>query len=87
MRTAAFALVCVLALPVAALLSCTAPAAAPAGRAPDVDRAIDPCRDFDAYANGPWRAANGRINFTQDSTSCAGGFPRWAQNTSCCTAK
>ena len=48
----------VLALPVVALLACKAPAAAPAAPVPDVDRKIDPCTDFDAYANGPWRAAN-----------------------------
>ena len=49
---------CLLALPLVVLASCTAPAAAPAGKPPDVDRKIDPCTDFDAYANGPWRAAN-----------------------------
>ena len=49
---------CLLALPLVALASCTAPAAAPAGKPPDVDAKIDPCTDFDAYANGPWRAAN-----------------------------
>jgi len=49
---------CVLSLALVALASCTAPAAAPAGKAPDVDPKIDPCTDFDAYANGPWRAAN-----------------------------
>ncbi|HEY1905909.1 MAG TPA: M13 family metallopeptidase [Myxococcaceae bacterium] len=48
----------VLPLALLALASCTAPAAAPAGKPPDVDRKIDPCTDFDAYANGPWRAAN-----------------------------
>jgi putative endopeptidase len=48
----------VLSLALTALASCTAPAAAPAGKAPDVDRKTDPCTDFDAYANGPWRAAN-----------------------------
>src|SRR5262249_19890665 len=47
----------VLALPLVGLLACTAPAAAPAGTT-DVDRKVDPCTDFDAYANGPWRAAN-----------------------------
>jgi endothelin-converting enzyme/putative endopeptidase len=49
---------CLLSLLLLALAACTAPAAAPAGKPPDVDRAIDPCNDFDAYANGPWRAAN-----------------------------
>ena len=58
MSTTARAFTCVLALPLVALLSCTAPAAAPAGKPPEVDRKIDPCTDFDAYANGPWRAAN-----------------------------
>ena len=45
----------------AALLSCATPAAVPAPRRrgrPDVDRSVDPCTDFDAFANGPWRAAN-----------------------------
>jgi endothelin-converting enzyme/putative endopeptidase len=58
MSTTAFGFTCVLALPLVTLLSCTAPAAAPAGKPPDVDRKMDPCTDFDAYANGPWRAAN-----------------------------
>jgi len=49
---------CVLALPLVALVSCTSPAAAPAGATLDVDRRIDPCTDFDAFANGAWRAAN-----------------------------
>ncbi len=49
---------CILALPLVALMSCTSPAAAPAGATPGVDRSIDPCTDFDAFANGPWRAAN-----------------------------
>ena len=26
--------------------------------AEDVDRGVDPCNDFDGYANGAWRAAN-----------------------------
>jgi len=58
MTTSARGSICVLALPLVALLSCTSPAAAPVGTTPDVDRRIDPCTDFDAFANGPWRAAN-----------------------------
>ena len=58
MRTTARLFTCLLAFPLVALLSCTAPAAAPAAPTPDVDRRIDPCTDFDAYANGPWRTAN-----------------------------
>lgn len=40
------------------LLSCTTSATANEVTSPDVDRRIDPCTDFDAFANGPWRAAN-----------------------------
>ena len=58
MRTTVRGLTGVLALPLLALLSCTAPAAAPTAAIPDVDRKVDPCADFDAFANGPWRAAN-----------------------------
>ena len=58
MRTTARLFTCLLAFPLVALLSCTAPAAAPAAPTPDVNREIDPCTDFDAYANGPWRTAN-----------------------------
>ena len=62
MTTRAFGFTCVAALPLVALLSCataaTTPASPPAQAAPDVDRGVDPCTDFDAFANGPWRAAN-----------------------------
>src|SRR5215472_6344759 len=58
MRTTVRGLTGVLALPLLALLSCTAPAAASTAPIPDVDRKVDPCTDFDAFANGPWRAAN-----------------------------
>src|SRR5215468_10043795 len=58
MNKPARALTWVLALPAVTLLACKAPAAAPAASIPDVDRKIDPCTDFDAYANGSWRAAN-----------------------------
>ena len=62
MTPRALGVTCVAALPLVALLSCatpaTAPASPPAKAAPDVDRSVDPCTDFDAFANGPWRAAN-----------------------------
>ena len=58
MKTAALALAFLAASGLLALLSCTAPVAAPAPTIQEVDRTIDPCTDFDAYANGPWRAAN-----------------------------
>src|SRR5262249_46820094 len=45
-RAAALMLACV---------SCAAPAPLPAARAPT---GVDPCVDFDAYANDAWRAAN-----------------------------
>jgi endothelin-converting enzyme/putative endopeptidase len=49
---------CLLALPLLALPACTKPARANVGTVPDLDRRIDPCTDFDAFANAPWRAAN-----------------------------
>jgi len=58
MRTAAYCLTLLLALPVVMLLACTRSTAAPTGTVPEVDRTVDPCTDFDAFANGPWRAAN-----------------------------
>ena len=56
MRTRALA--CLLALPLLALPGCAKPARATVGTTADVDRAIDPCTDFDAFANNPWRTAN-----------------------------
>jgi endothelin-converting enzyme/putative endopeptidase len=35
-----------------------APLSAPAVQITDLDRAVDPCTDFDAFANGAWRVAN-----------------------------
>jgi hypothetical protein len=61
MTTRALGFTCVAALPLVALLSCATPATVPvtpsAEAVPDVDRGVDPCTDFDAFANG-WRAAN-----------------------------
>ncbi len=51
-------LTCALALPLLALPGCTKPASATVGTTPDVDRKIDPCTDFDGFANNPWRTAN-----------------------------
>ncbi len=59
-----------IALAIASALACTAHLAAAADVAPaapaaprgvelaDLDRASDPCTDFDAFANGAWHAAN-----------------------------
>ena len=58
MSARALGFTCLVALPLVALLSFATPANAPAKAAPDVDRSVDPCTDFDAFANGPWRAAN-----------------------------
>jgi putative endopeptidase len=58
MTTRARCFTCVLAVPLVALLSCTSSANTATGTTPEVDRRIDPCTDFDAFANGPWRAAN-----------------------------
>ena len=60
MTTRALGFTCVAALPLVALLSfATLPGHRPCAKAaPDVDRSVDPCTDFDAFANGPWRAAN-----------------------------
>lgn len=58
MTTRALGFACVAALPLVALLSLATAATAPGKAAPDVDRGVDPCTDFDAFANGPWRAAN-----------------------------
>jgi len=51
-------LICVLGLPLLALPACKSSTAAPTATIPDVDRHVDPCTDFDAFANGPWRSAN-----------------------------
>ncbi len=51
MTTRALGSTCMAAL---LLLAATAPARAAWG----VDRSVDPCTDFDAFANGSWRAAN-----------------------------
>src|SRR5215471_10299293 len=48
----------VLAFPLLALAACTSSASSADGWATNVDRKVDPCTDFDAFANGPWRAAN-----------------------------
>ena len=58
MRSAACCFTLLLALPVVTLPACTSSTAAPTGTVPEVDRRIDPCTDFDAFANSPWRAAN-----------------------------
>jgi putative endopeptidase len=58
MRTTLRGLICLLALPFLTLTACKNSTAAPTAPIPDVDRAIDPCTDFDAFANGAWRAAN-----------------------------
>jgi len=58
MTTRALGFAAVAALPLVALLPFATHGTAPGKAAPDVDRSIDPCTDFDAFANGPWRAAN-----------------------------
>jgi endothelin-converting enzyme/putative endopeptidase len=58
MTTRALGFTCLAALPLVALLAFATRASAPGKAAPDVDRNVDPCTDFDAFANGPWRAAN-----------------------------
>ncbi len=58
MITTTRTLLFVLALPLLALPACTKPARANVGTLPEVDRRIDPCTDFDAFANAPWRTAN-----------------------------
>ena len=50
MTTRALGFACLAALPLVATV--------PGKAVPDVDRSVDPCTDFDAFANGPWRAAN-----------------------------
>lgn len=57
MTTGTRRLLCVLAIPLLALPACTK-ARATVATTPDVDRKIDPCTDFDAFANAPWRTAN-----------------------------
>ena len=57
MTTGTRRLLCVLALPLLALPACTK-ARATVATTPDIDRKIDPCTDFDAFANAPWRTAN-----------------------------
>ncbi|HET9156491.1 MAG TPA: M13 family metallopeptidase [Myxococcaceae bacterium] len=51
-------LLCLLGFPLLALPACKSSTAAPTAAIADVDRRIDPCSDFDAFANGPWRSAN-----------------------------
>src|SRR5262249_28361648 len=58
MSTTLRSLVGLLALPLLTLVACRSSTAAPTAPIPDVDRKVDPCSDFDAFANGPWRAAN-----------------------------
>jgi len=58
MITTTRTLLFVLAVPLLALPACTKPARANVGTIPEVDRRIDPCTDFDAFANAPWRTAN-----------------------------
>ena len=57
MNIRALGVACIAALPPVAPFSFATPE--PAVRtALDVDRSVDPCTDFDAFANGPWRTAN-----------------------------
>ena len=49
---------CLLAALLLASLSCTSSASVAPGTPADVDRKVDPCTDFDAYANGPWRSTH-----------------------------
>jgi endothelin-converting enzyme/putative endopeptidase len=58
MTTRALGFTCVAAFLLVALLSFATRATAPGKAVPDVDRSVDPCTDFDAFANGPWRVAN-----------------------------
>ena len=57
MNIRALGVACLAALPPIAPFSFASPAPA-TGTALDVDRSVDPCTDFDAFANGPWRSAN-----------------------------
>ena len=81
MTTRALGFTCVAALPLVALLSCATPATAPASPSaeatPDVDRSVDPCTDFDAFANGP----GGRRTPFRRSCRAGVGAPRPARRT------